>query len=462
MADRVRNITNYGRNAGATSTPAYVQQTLGDLSDFKPTMKAGTDAGTASLQSARTENLISDPKFDSSIGNWTPTNGTLSILDGVSHSGTRSLLLTSSNINGASAEYGVLGSAPFAAVPVKPGETYRVGGWMAMRLNGAFGPYRFKIKITLATPAGAFVLERDAFVSSAGIDEFVRVEEAVTVPTEFNEYYMKVSFAITVPTLEWGEEASSPDANGAQVAISDVEIAHVTAATQAWETKLSGRIGRWMGQGAFIIGTTSHVSEALPAHITPKVYGVTPYLGLEIQAPSKAGTTVGSLSLISESAAGSGRAVFNGLQVQPDNGIVGLGINGANLSDTSGGVIGVYSDWGTSTIMSFPSARQVQILAWVAGEFISSVAGAILAMLRIGISLDNGTTYTFGKPLTARVGTLAHAAVAIDATAMHAVGGSATTVIVKAQVQQGDGTVGDVTFAQGALYGLCIPTLLAT
>lgn len=126
------------------------------------------------------------------------------------------------------------------------------------------------------------------------------------------------------------------------------------------------------------------------------------------------------------------------------------------LTDDTLAASGVFEDWGTETVTFSDPGVEVSVTAYVTGNFNDSAAESTLGNVRVAISLDGGTVFTFGNQVTGRVGTNADQS-HLPVAASHGVTGTPTgDIVIKAQFE--GITSANVEVRSGLLTGVLLPT----
>lgn len=129
-------------------------------------------------------------------------------------------------------------------------------------------------------------------------------------------------------------------------------------------------------------------------------------------------------------------------------------MDGTTLATDTPAAVNTYEDWGTETVTFANPGVPVRVLSSLFGQLLKTVAGVNVGRIRIGISIDGGTTFDFGTPPEGSVGDTAGQRTPISAG--HVVAGTPTgSIVVKAQL---NGSVTTISFVTGFLQVQLIPT----
>jgi hypothetical protein len=119
-----------------------------------------------------------------------------------------------------------------------------------------------------------------------------------------------------------------------------------------------------------------------------------------------------------------------------------------------------WEDWATETATVTDPGREIDIISHLNGTAVNLAAVRIQGLIRIGISTDGGSTYNFG---TQGRGDTDRATADIRVTniSVHHTQHDVTptgNVVVKAQIQQVLGVAADMSFQDGFLSVMVIPS----
>lgn len=128
-------------------------------------------------------------------------------------------------------------------------------------------------------------------------------------------------------------------------------------------------------------------------------------------------------------------------------------LDGVNLTDTAPTT--AWTDWGTETVTWPNPGVEVTVTASLVGRWLNAVDTTAVSSSRVRISLDGGTTWSYGQIIYVQTGTGAGAQIRAVAASQHAVTGTPTgSVIVKARCM----TEGSATATLGSLNAHMVAT----
>lgn len=144
-------------------------------------------------------------------------------------------------------------------------------------------------------------------------------------------------------------------------------------------------------------------------------------------------------------------------------GVIGTSvvIDGTTLTDkTTFSLVDTWEDWGTEVVTITDPGVDMAISAQASGSIEdTSGNGGGEGRMRVGISLDGGTTYTFGNEPIADVYDLSADIGFASLAAVHFRSGTPTGDIkIKVQAMIIGGVVGDIDFTDGGLTVQAVPT----
>lgn len=124
------------------------------------------------------------------------------------------------------------------------------------------------------------------------------------------------------------------------------------------------------------------------------------------------------------------------------------------LSDTTTfTAAGGFEQWGTEEVTFTNPGIAVKVKAWLSGRLVNTVDADSTAVVRVGISFDGGSTFTYGSAPQVNVGTAGSARTYVGA--LHLRDGTPTgSVVIRAEVDVSDA---DVDGLSGHLMAEIIP-----